>query len=69
MSPKSFIWDLNNPNKPELELNAPSPVTNIAYNHKTTDILGGGTYQGLVCIWDVRNNKSKTLNPTMISPV
>jgi len=30
----SCVWDLNNPNVPEVVLNTPSPVTNIAYNSK-----------------------------------
>ncbi len=54
MSLKSYVWDLNNPNRPEVELLAPSPCTNIAYNHKSTDIIGGGCYNGLVVIWDIR---------------
>lgn len=68
MNLKSYVWDLNNPNKPEFELNAPSPCTNIAYNHKLTDIIGGGLYNGLVAIWDVRNGKKGGCQP-VISPV
>jgi len=30
----SYVWDLNNPNVPEVVLKPPSPVTNIAYNTK-----------------------------------
>jgi len=46
-------------------LKAPSPVTNIAYNTKIQDTLGGGCYNGLLAFWDER----KGSDPTAISPV
>ena len=30
----SYVWDLNNPNEPEVALNSPSPITNLCFNHK-----------------------------------
>lgn len=54
MESTAFVWNTHNPNKYELLLNAPSPVTNIAYNNKNPDIIGGGCYNGLVTFWDVR---------------
>ena len=69
MSNKSFVWDLNSPNQPEINLNSPSPCTNIAYNHKLVDMIGGGCYNGLVVIWDIRNVKANGCNPAFISPV
>lgn len=65
---KSYVWDLNNPNKPETELNAPSPCTNISYNPKLMDVIGGGLYNGLVAIWDVKAGKIGGINP-VLSPV
>jgi hypothetical protein len=29
-------------------MQSPSPVTNIAYNHKNAEQIGGGCYNGLV---------------------
>ena len=37
MRNQAYVWDLLNPNSPELELNTPSPVTNIMYNPKLVD--------------------------------
>lgn len=48
MKNNSYVWDLHNPNAPEITLNSPSPVTNLSYNHKLTDIIGGGCYNGIV---------------------
>jgi dynein intermediate chain 2 len=65
METKAFIWNLSNPNEYELELHAPSPVTNMSYNHKNVDILGGGCYNGLLAFWDYRKGSAAT----NISPV
>lgn len=48
MKNNSYVWDLQNPNAPEITLSSPSPVTNLSYNHKLTDIIGGGCYNGIV---------------------
>jgi dynein intermediate chain 2 len=48
MKNNSYVWDLQNPNAPEITLTSPSPVTNLSYNHKLTDIIGGGCHNGLV---------------------
>lgn len=53
----SYIWDLNNPNDPDVVLNSASPLTNISYNHKLTDVIGGGCANGVVAIWDARKGK------------
>lgn len=59
------MWDLGNPNVPELVLNTPSAITNIAYNQKITDQIGGGCYNGLVTVWDVKRGSQ----PVFVSPV
>ena len=51
---QSNVWDLNCPNIPELFLNGPALFTNISYNPKSSDMIGGGCYNGLVAIWDVK---------------
>ena len=53
----SYVWDLNNPNEPEVALNSPSPITNLCFNHKLTDTIGGGCANGIVGIWDARKGK------------
>lgn len=66
MPVQSYVWDLQNPNVPELVLQGPAPCTNIAYNPKSSDTIGGGCYNGLVAIWDVKRNSSL---PSLVSPV
>lgn len=57
MNTDSYIWDLNFPNQPEISLNCTSAVSNISFNHKLTDIVGGGCANGVVAIWDSRKGK------------
>ena len=54
MKNNSYVWDLQNPNAPEVSLNSPSPITNLSYNHKHTDLIGGGCANGVVGLWDSR---------------
>lgn len=65
MPMQSYVWDLNNPNVPDFVLNAPSSITNISYNQKLSDQIGGGCYNGLISIWDAKKGRE----PCMISPV
>lgn len=51
---QSYIWDINNPNMPEMELQPPSPLCCLRFNPKSTDILVGGCYNGLVTYFDMR---------------
>lgn len=51
---QSYIWDMNNPNTPEMELKPPSPLVCLRYNPKSTDTLVGGCYNGLVTFFDTR---------------
>lgn len=54
---ESYIWDVNNPNAALETLKPPSPVVKLAYNHKNTDQLAFGCYNGVVGVWDLRVNK------------
>ena len=54
MKSNAYVWDLQNPNAPEITLASPSPLTNLCYNHKLTDIIGAGCQNGIVGIWDSR---------------
>lgn len=51
---QAYIWDIQNPNSYDIELKSPSPVTNISWNPKILDMVGGGTYNGLAIFWDIR---------------
>lgn len=50
----SYIWDVENPNKPELTLKPISPLVCIEFNPRDTHVLAGGCYNGQVCIFDTR---------------
>ena len=40
------IWDVNNPNTPELQLTPASPLCSLEYNPKDPHFLVGGSYNG-----------------------
>jgi len=66
METKAYVWDLNNPNSPDGTLYSPSPLTTVMYNNKLSDVIGGGCYNGLSAIWDIKEGKKK---PVWVSPV
>ncbi|XP_072208070.1 dynein axonemal intermediate chain 2 [Excalfactoria chinensis] len=57
MSFDSYIWDLENPNKPELVLKPSSPLVSLEYNPKDSHILVGGCYNGQMAYWDIRKGR------------
>ncbi|NXU75543.1 DNAI2 protein, partial [Oreotrochilus melanogaster] len=57
MSFDSYIWDLENPNNPELSLTPSSPLVCLEYNPKDTNILVGGCYNGQITYWDIRKGE------------
>jgi len=54
LPPQSYIWDISNPNSPELEIIPPSPLCCLKFNPKNADILVGGSYNGLISVYDLR---------------
>ncbi|KAL0983885.1 hypothetical protein UPYG_G00134340 [Umbra pygmaea] len=54
MSFNSYIWDIENPNKPEMTLKPVSPLVCLEYNPKDSHILVGGSYNGQMAYWDTR---------------
>lgn len=54
MSHDSYIWDLENPNRPEIALKPPSPLITLEYNPKDSHVLLGGCYNGQIACWDTR---------------
>ncbi|XP_014812088.1 PREDICTED: dynein intermediate chain 2, axonemal isoform X2 [Calidris pugnax] len=57
MSFDSYIWDLENSNKPELALKPSSPLVRLEYNPKDSHILLGGCYNGQMAYWDTRKGE------------
>jgi dynein intermediate chain 2 len=50
----SYIWDIMNPNTPDVELIPPSPLCCLRFNPKSSETLVGGSYNGLVTYYDLR---------------
>ena len=58
MSLNSYVWDVHNPNYPELELHPASPLVCLEYNPKDPHIIIGGCYNGLLQYWDDRKGSA-----------
>lgn len=43
---RSFLWDLNNSSKPELELQPASQLCCLQFNPKDDHVIGAGQYNG-----------------------
>ncbi|CAF0762156.1 unnamed protein product [Didymodactylos carnosus] len=54
----SYIWDIENPTKPDLFLKPISPLVCVEFNPKDTHQLVGGCYNGQVCIFDTRKGST-----------
>lgn len=54
----SYIWHLNNPNSPEKTLTPPSALCTMVFNHKNSDIIVGGSYNGSLSFFDQRKGSS-----------
>lgn len=63
---KSYIWDILNPNKPEAELVPSSPLVCMRFNPKTPETLVGGSYNGLVSVFDLRKSGGQPTEQSVI---
>lgn len=61
----SYIWEIENPNKPEMCLKPISPIVCLEYNPKDPHILVGGCYNGQLGYWDTR----KGSHPIEMTPI
>uniref|UniRef100_A0A336MZX5 CSON007193 protein n=1 Tax=Culicoides sonorensis TaxID=179676 RepID=A0A336MZX5_CULSO len=59
----SYVWEVENPNKPLYTLTAASPSLCLEYHQKETSFLISGQFNGQVSAWDVRASKE----PVMMS--
>lgn len=62
----SYIWDIQYPNHPMMELCSPSPVVSMRYNFKTPDILCAGCYNGQVGIFDTKKPRAVAITSSAI---
>jgi dynein intermediate chain 2, axonemal len=61
----SYIWDVTNPNKPDMVLKPVSPLVCIEYNPKDSHVIAGGFYNGQIGIWDARKG-SQPVDTTIV---
>lgn len=64
MQNESYIWDVSNPNFPDITLKPPNPLVSLEYHPRDPNILMGGTYNGLLAFWDLRETQAE---PTKVS--
>lgn len=55
---ESYVWNIENSNKPESILRPPSMALSLEYNPKDSHVILSGLHSGQVCIWDVRKSTS-----------
>ena len=60
MCKNSYIWDLNNPNAPEFELQPLSQICTAHFNYKDSNIVGAGQYNGQFALFDIRKGNRTT---------
>ncbi|XP_068086596.1 dynein intermediate chain 3, ciliary [Anabrus simplex] len=69
----SYLWEVENPNKPALVLKPSVPIVCLEYNPKDPNSLVSGLYSGQVAVWDVRRGSSpieiSVLEPSHRDPV
>ncbi|KAK6625581.1 hypothetical protein RUM43_005880 [Polyplax serrata] len=65
LSTHSYIWETENPNKPQMTLVPVIPIVCLEYNPKDPNILISGMFSGQVCFWDTR----KGSEPVETSPL
>ncbi|KAF0294467.1 Dynein intermediate chain 3, ciliary [Amphibalanus amphitrite] len=51
---QSFVWDVENPSRPDYTLTPPDSLVSLEFNPKESFVLAGGTYRGRVCVFDRR---------------
>ena len=66
LAASSYIWDILNPNKPEAELVPSSPLVCMRFNPKTPETLVGGSYNGLVSVFDLRKSGGQPTEASVI---
>jgi len=52
---ESYVWSIQNTNTPEHTLIPPrSPLVTCEFNPKSSTLIAGGCYDGVVCVFDLR---------------
>lgn len=62
----SYLWDINNPNRPYYTINPVSPICCLSFNKKNSDSFVCGCYNGIIAVWDLRKSGNKCVESTVI---
>ena len=69
----SYIWNINNPNKPIFIIKPTSHIISLGFNKKNPDQFICGEYNGLVQLWDIKKSnkpiESSKIEKTHKDPV
>lgn len=67
----AHIWDISKPNTPETTFSTNSPLCCLKFNPKYPEVLVGGSYNGLISVFDRRDHKAKgnQMKPTNSSRI
>ena len=60
MPKASYLWNLNNPNTPEITLDPSSPLCTLAFSPKNSEVIVGGSYNGSICFFDRRDSRTQS---------
>jgi dynein intermediate chain 2, axonemal len=64
MPKNSYVWNIEDCNKPETTLEPTSPNTCMQWHHKIQSVIAAGSYNGSVCVYDLREgNANGTCKP------
>jgi len=66
---ESYLWNIENPNCPELALKPPAMAVCVEYNPKDSHELLSGLQSGQVCLWDTRRAACRARFPTLTRPI
>ncbi|XP_037906084.1 dynein intermediate chain 2, axonemal-like [Hermetia illucens] len=58
----SYIWDLEDANKPEMSLTAPAAIISAEWNPRDEHMIAAGLRIGTVAIWDPRSGSKETMS-------
>jgi len=61
ISTNAYVWDVNNPNEPDVTLTPSSHLVSLKFNPKEIFTVAGGCYNGVVCIFDTRKGGEEVL--------
>ncbi|XP_043793745.1 dynein intermediate chain 3, ciliary-like isoform X1 [Apis laboriosa] len=58
LSPYSYVWDIENPNKALYTLRSQIPLMTVEFNPRDYVVLVSGLMNGQVCYWDLRTGET-----------